>query len=59
MKHLSSRRKRNRRDALSSGERTGQSLNRIRAKLAGVADSGSWDSLEGAATPSGSQKFVV
>lgn len=37
VKHLSNRRRRNRRDAPSSGERNGQSLNRVRAKPAGVA----------------------
>ena len=37
VKHLSSRRKRNRRDPLSSGERKGASPNRMRAKAAAVA----------------------
>lgn len=37
MKHLSSRRKRNRRDPPSSGERNGESLNRRSCKAATVA----------------------
>ena len=40
VKHLSSRRRRNRRDALSSGERKGWSLNLLRVKPAGVARRG-------------------
>ena len=40
VKHLSSPRKRNRRDSLSSGERKGKSLNYIRVKTAVVADKG-------------------
>ncbi len=43
VKHLSSPRKRNRRDSLSSGERKGKSLNRIRVKAAAVADVGLWE----------------
>ncbi len=43
MKHLSNPRKRNRRDSLSSGERKGMSLNRIRVKTAVVAGMGLWE----------------
>ena len=59
MKHLSSRRKRNRRDALSSGERKGQSLNPKRVKLAGVAYRVSWELSLGTAILEGSQKPVL
>ena len=40
VKHLSNPRKRNRRDSLSSGERKGKSLNRLRVKTAVVAQAG-------------------
>ncbi len=43
VKHLSNPRKRNRRDSLSSGERKGKSLNRIRVKTAVVAGMGLWE----------------
>ena len=43
LKHLSTLRKRNQRDSLSSGERTGKSLNHLRAKLAGFALVVLWD----------------
>ena len=56
VKHLSSRRKRNRRDTLSSGERKGQSLNLARAKSADVAPEGSRDRQEEAAATSRSHK---
>ena len=42
VKHLSSPRRRNRRDSLSSGERKGKSLNRRSVKTAVVAFSGLW-----------------
>lgn len=42
VKHLSSRRKRNRRDSLSSGERKGKSLNSRNAKTAVVVAWGLW-----------------
>lgn len=59
LKHLSSRKKRNRRDSLSSGERTGTSLNLYRVKPAGVAIEGLWDLMEGAAALQGVTKFVL
>ena len=43
LKHLSTSRNGKRSDFLSSGERKGISPNRLRAKPAGVAQSGSWD----------------
>ena len=43
LKHLSTCRKGKRSDFLSSGERTGMSLNRVRVKAATVAYAGSWE----------------
>ena len=56
VKHLSNRRRRNRRDALSSGERKGRSLNQGRVKPASVAFLGLRDRLGSVAELPGSYK---
>ena len=60
VKHLSSPRRRNRRDSLSSGERKGKSLNRRSVKTAVVAFSGLWVKRERwPQLPGESEKYML